>query len=81
MAPSRIMRSFHLFDIVLLSSSLTLGRERRPRSGPPPLGPGAVGATPGVLDFGRQVRETLGLDGLRPDVQVEVVHTVDHHLG
>ena len=46
-----------------------------------PLGPGAVGATPGVLDFGRQVRETLGLDGLRPDVQVEVVHTVDHHLG
>ena len=34
----------------------------------------------GVLAVGRQVRETKGLNGLRADVDVQLVDTVDHHL-
>ena len=51
------------------------------RSGPPPRARDAGDAAPGMLDPGRQVRETQGLDGLPADVQVEVLHSVDHHLG
>ena len=81
MARPWIMRSFHLFDIVLLSISLTLGREQRPRSGPPPLGPVAGAAAPGVLALGRQAGDAESLDALRADVQVKLLHVVDHHLG
>ena len=51
------------------------------RSGPPPRARDAGDAAPGVLAPGRQVWETQGGDGLPADVQVKVLHFVDHHLG
>ena len=51
------------------------------RSGPPPRARDVGDAAPGMLAHGRQVRETQGRDDLPADVQVEVLHVVDHHLG
>ena len=51
------------------------------RSGPPPRARDVGDAAPGMLALGRQVWETQGRDDLLADVQVEVLHVVDHHLG
>ena len=51
------------------------------RSGPPPRARDVGDAAPGMLALGLQVWETQGRDDLLADVQVEVLHVVDHHLG
>ena len=52
------------------------------RSGPPPRARDAGDAAPGISALGRQVAQTFdACDAFRPNVQVEVLHVLDHHLG
>ena len=82
MAPPRMMRVLPLIGHCSPPVWLGVMKGARPRrSGPPPRARDVGDAAPGMLALGRQVWETQGRDDLLADVQVEVLHVVDHHLG
>ena len=80
-APPRITRSFHIIGHCYFPVWLGVMKGQRPRrSGPPPRVQDAGDDAPGMLAGGRQVWETQGLDAPRPDMDVQMLHILDHHL-
>ena len=51
------------------------------RSGPAASGPGCRRRRSGSLALGRQVGDAESLDALRADVDMQLLHVLDHHLG